>query len=331
MKDGGPTWSGLWMDTNPPDTDSKWYEFFEEKSWLKDFEALKAIGQLPPGVIRPEDYAAIFHQPSGLSPRAENLPNLTPGYYSRLGIGKSQLWKKVYIDGDYGFVSDDKVVYPEYRDENHLREVDPIPGITIERQWDFGLTPCVTFGQTLPSGQWIVFDELMATGMGMDRFSDEVLEHCGRSFRGRQVDYDDVGDPAGDQRAQTDEKTCFDIMDAKGIKIYGGEVSERLRMEAMRKPLTRFASNGEPAFAIHPRCKQTRKALLGGYHYRKMVGTANKYTTDPEKNHPYSDLANTLEYRASVKYGSGLTSGTQQEDFPQAARSQEGRSKITGY
>lgn len=331
MKDGGPTWSGVWMDTNPPDTDSPFYEFFEEESWRADFDNLKQIGQLPPGVREPEDYAAIFHQPSGMSPQAENLPNLTPGYYARLGIGKGLEWKKVYIDGDYGFVSDDKTVYPEYRDENHLRNVDPVPGVPIERNWDFGLTPCCTFSQSLASGQWIIFDELLATEMGIDRFSDQVLEHCGRAFRGAKVEYDDIGDPAGDARAQTDERTCFDIMQAKGIQIYGGEVSESLRIETMRKPLTRFAGNGEPMFAMNPRCKQTRKALLGGYHYRKMAGHKNRYTKDPDKNHPYSDLANTLEYRASQKYGSGLTGQPVQDDYPQQPRSMAGRSKVTGY
>lgn len=331
MEQGGPTWSGVWMDTNPPDTDSEFYKFFEEKSWLPGFMELKQLGQLPPGVHEPNDYARIFHQPSGLSPNAENLRNLMDGYYPRLAIGKSEEWKKVYIRGDYGFVTDDKTVYPEYRDENHLREVNPIPGVVIERNWDMGLTPCCTFSQSLPSGRWIVFDELMATGMGIDRFSDQVLEHCGKSFKG-SVEFDDIGDPAGNARAQTDERTCFEIMQAKGIQIYGGEVSEKLRMEAMRKPLRMFDDNGEPAFALHPRCKQTRKALLGGYHYRKMAGTANRYTTDPEKNHPYSDLANTLEYRAGQKYGAGLTTDIgHDDDYPQAARPMGGRSKITGY
>lgn len=329
-ENGGPTWSGVWMDTNPPDTDTKFYSFFEERDWLPSFEELVRTGALPPGINRPDDFARIFHQPSGMSPRAENLPNLTPGYYARLGIGKSEAWKKVYIDGDYGFVSDDKVVYSEYRDETHLRPVNPVSGLTIERNWDFGLTPCCTFTQSLPTGQWIVFDELMATDMGIERFSDQVLEHCGRSFRGPVV-FDDIGDPAGEARVQTDEKTCFNILHAKGIMIEGGEISETLRLEAMRKPLRMLAGNGEPMFAINPRCRQTRKALLGGYHYRKMPNTANSYTKDPYKNHPFSDLANTLEYRASQKYGSGLTSPFPQDDYPVAPRPMGGRSKVTGY
>ena len=32
IRDGGCTWFGIFMDTNPPDSDSKWYKFFEESN-----------------------------------------------------------------------------------------------------------------------------------------------------------------------------------------------------------------------------------------------------------------------------------------------------------
>lgn len=328
--DGGPTWSGIWMDTNPPDVDSKFYKFFEEEDWRPDFDELLRAGALPPGIDRPDDYARIFHQPSGLSPQAENLPNLPAGYYQRLGIGKSAEWKKVYVEGRYGFVTDDKTVFPEYRDEIHLKAVEPIPGVPILRGWDFGLTPCCTFTQVLPSGQWLCFDEMMATSMGVDRFSDEVLEHCGRAFRG-QVTFDDIGDPAGQARAQSDETTCFQIMQGKGIMIEPGEQTLALRLESMRKPLRTLGDNGEPRFILHPRCKTVRKAFLGGYHYRRMATTSERYSDEPDKNHPYSDLMDSLQYRAGQLFGGGLTNQQPQDDYPQVPRSKLGKSTVTGY
>jgi hypothetical protein len=36
-RDGGPTWHGIIMDTNPPDVDSKWYRFFEEQEHQEGF------------------------------------------------------------------------------------------------------------------------------------------------------------------------------------------------------------------------------------------------------------------------------------------------------
>jgi hypothetical protein len=330
--DGGCTWSGVWMDTNPPDVDSKWYKFFEDGDWLKDFEELRNVGALPPGITKASDFARIFHQPSGLAPNAENLPNLPAGYYQRLGIGKSSEWKKVYIEGRYGFVSDDKAVFPEFRDEIHLKAKEPVPGRPILRQWDFGLTPAMSLGQVLPNGQWVIFDELIADGMGIDRFSDQALEHCGRSFRGAKVEYDDLGDPAGQQRAQTDEKTCFDILHGKGIMIEGGDQNLALRLESMRKALRTLGDNGEPRFVLHPRCTNIRKAFLGGYHYRRMATHTERFSDEPEKNHPASDLMDGLEYRAAQLFGAGLTRSFVPDDFPvNRQRDMTGRSRVTGY
>ena len=328
---GGPTWSGIWMDTNPPDVDSKFYRFFEEEDWRPDFDELLRAGALPPGIVNPSDYARIFHQPSGLSPGAENITNLPAGYYARLGIGKSAEWRKVYIDGRYGFVSDDKTVFPEFRDEIHVKAVDPVPGVPIERNFDFGLTPACSFSQILPNGQWLIFDEMVATSMGIDRFSDQVLEHCSRAFRGTRVNFDDLGDPAGEARAQTDEKTCFEILQAKGMLIRPGEQNLALRLESVRKPLRTLGDNGEPRLILHPRCKTIRKAFLGGYHYRRLATNAERYSTEPEKNHPYSDLMDGIEYRAVEHFGGGLTGQPVVDDYPQAQRDMRGRSKITGY
>src|SRR6185437_4262604 len=84
MKDGGASWCGIIMDTNPPDTDSKWYKFFEEQDHS---EAIAEMAKVVPGFTA-DKYARIFKQPSGLAPNAENIPNLRPGYYQQLAIGK---------------------------------------------------------------------------------------------------------------------------------------------------------------------------------------------------------------------------------------------------
>lgn len=327
--EGGCTWSGIWMDTNPPDVDSKFYGFFEDENWRADFDALKRAGKLPPGVARPNDYARIFRQPSGLSPNAENLSNLPVGYYERLGIGKSDEWRKVYIHGRYGFVSDDKTVFPEYRDEIHQKKADPAEGCIIHRNWDFGLTPCCTFSCELPSGLWLVFNELIADDMGADRFSDNVLEHCAKAFRG-QWQFDDLGDPTGGNRSQPDETTCFQILHKKGIMIEGGNNDLPLRLESMRYALSPTREFG-PRMILHPRCKHTRKAFLGGYHYRRMATNSERYSTEPDKNHPYSDLMDSLEYRAVELFGGALTERFPVDDYPQRPRDMGGRSRITGY
>jgi hypothetical protein len=79
-KDGGPTWFGVWMDTNPWPTTSELYKLFSEQ--------------------RPEGFE-LFEQPSGLADNAENVENLPPGYYARLCHGKDQAWVDEYVKAKY--------------------------------------------------------------------------------------------------------------------------------------------------------------------------------------------------------------------------------------
>lgn len=335
MKDGGPSWTGIWMDTNPPDNDSKWYKFFEDQNWLKDFLRLQREGHLPL-TMKPEDYVQIFKQPGGLSANAENISNLQGGklYYARIAAGKSKEWVKVYVDGEYGFVVDGKAVYDNYNDAVHCKAVEPIEGLPVYRGWDFGLTPACVFSQELPDGRWLIFDEMISESMGIDRFSDAVLEHCGRAFRG-DVRFIDDGDPAGQQRVQTDERTCFEILQAKGVMIEPSEVSITKRLESVRLPMGRMHPDGA-IFVLHPRCKTLRKGFMGGYCYRRMQVSGERYTEAPDKN-AFSHPHDALQYTACRLFGGMLVSPRFQEEAPPFSGEDvsimggDGRSHYTGY
>src|SRR4051812_37748380 len=60
---GGPSWFGLIGDTNPWDTDSPYHHDF---------------------VLKPLPSWTLYHQPSAVSPQAENVDNLPPNYYANL-------------------------------------------------------------------------------------------------------------------------------------------------------------------------------------------------------------------------------------------------------
>lgn len=281
MKDGGPTWYGVFMDTNPPDEESDLYHVFEEE--------------------RP-DNAVIFRQPSGLSDKAENKNHLVPGYYENLSIGKTEEWKNVYVHGKYGFIIEGQPVYPEYNDVTHCKEIEPISSLPIRRGWDFGLTPACSFSQLRPNGQWTVIDELYADSLGISRFSGDVLDYCSRKFP--NFSFEDYGDPAGNQRSQVDERTCFDILRAKGIMIKDGEQSVMRRLESVRKALTTLL-DGEPMFILHPRCKRLRKGFMGGYHYPQLRSKPGELKENPEKN-VYSHIHDALQYDASRLFNAGM-------------------------
>lgn len=270
---GGCTWSGILMDTNPPDSDHWWYRLAEE--------------QQPDGF-------EFFAQPSGLSDAAENREHLPPDYYERQMAGKDEAWIKVYVHGDYGYVLEGKPVFPEFRDQLHVREFAVVPKLPVYVGMDFGLTPAAVFGQRMPSGQWRWRSELVAEDMGIVRFAEEVKAHLGILYPGMTFG-GITGDPAGDARGN-DERTAFDLLRAAGLEARPAPSNDfPLRREAIAQPLSRLI-DGEPGLLIHPDCRVLRKAMAGGYHYRRVQVTGQERFRDvPEKN-MFSHVADAAQY-----------------------------------
>jgi hypothetical protein len=331
MRSGGPTWRGLIMDTNPPDTESDWFKFFEE---MDHSEAVAELAKIIPG-LTVENFCRLFKQPSGRGPHAENLPNLERGYYQRLAIGKSPEWIKVYIDGQYGFLMEGKPVWGDYNDAVHCPTdpkavPKPIASRPILRSWDFGLTPAIVFSQLTPRGQWIVFDEITCENMGAERAAELVLDHSAARYPG--FEFEDVGDPAGAQRSQSDEKTCFQILHAMDILIEPAIQSMTVRLGSVERALTRMI-DGKPRFQIHPRCTKLRRALMGGYHWRRLRVSGERYAEKPEKN-GYSHVADALGYGGTKIFGAALFE--QKVERPRSISvghriDDRTRSKVTGY
>ena len=285
-RDGGPSWYGIIMDTNPPDEDHWWYRMFEE-SQEKDF--------------------VCFRQPSGLSEKAENVENLPNKYYERLSAGKDEEWVKVYVHGEYGFVQDGKVIVPEYTDSLHcvhdlgLNESTR----TLHVGVDFGLTPAAVIAQISPmDGQIQVIDEVVTEDMGAVRFGRRVNSLINTHYDSLPIE--GWGDPAGDQRAQTDETTPFLVMRKAGVPLLPAPTNDfTLRRESVAKLLTTLTMMGRPQLVISPKCRMLRKGLAGGYKYRRLnVVGAEKYAEKPDKN-MYSHVCEALQYLC-VGMGHGL-------------------------
>jgi hypothetical protein len=280
-KDGGVSWMGILLDTNPPDEDHWIYEIFEEK--------------------RP-DICEAFYQPSGLSPEAENISNLPEGYYENIVKTKDDFHIHVYVHGRYGYLRDGKPVYPEYNDNVHCSgELQPLPGLPLHIGVDFGLTPACVICQVSPDGRLLVLDEVVSTRSGIKQFVDAVRDKLARDFPGYEV-ADWYCDPAGQQGAQTDMKSPFDVMIEAGIFPVKGEQDLDVRLEAVKQLLTRMV-DGKPAIVISHRCKTLRKGFSGHYKYRRMQTSVEKYTDKPDKTHPWSDIHDGLQYLATRLFG----------------------------
>ena len=91
--------------------------------------------------------------------------------------------------------------------------------------------------------------------------------------------------PSIDFRAQTDETTPFQILRAKGIPAHPAATNDFIkRREAVAGPLTRLV-DGSPGLLVHPNCRVLRKAMAGGYSYKRVqAGGAAKFRDVPDKN-----------------------------------------------
>ncbi|HET8729232.1 MAG TPA: hypothetical protein VFO41_17155 [Alphaproteobacteria bacterium] len=208
--------------------------------------------------------------------------------------GKDADWVRVYVDGEYGFVRDGKPVFPEYRDQVHCRPVAAVPGLPIRVGLDFGLTPAAVFGQRAANGQWRLLAELVPADMGTLRFAERLGAELRGRFAGHGIEV--AGDPAGDARAQTDERTPFDILRTAGIPARPAPTNDVvIRREAVARALARLI-DGEPGLVIDPGCRVLRKVLAGAYRYRRMrVPGREQFQDRPEKN-DYSHAADALQY-----------------------------------
>lgn len=294
---GGPSWSGIILDTNPPDDDHWYYKVAEEE--------------------KPEDWL-FFRQPGGLykegeafkpNPDAENIINLPNGhnYYLRQLASKTDDWINVFLQGNYGSTSTGKPVYPEYNDKVHClpKNVEAERGLPIVLGWDFGLTPACVILQVTARGKIIILDEIISEDMGIRQFTTEMVKpHLVNKYSG--FTWYSAGDPAGNIRAQTDERTCLQELLEAGITTEPAPTNDFIpRREAVAFFLTKLA-DGDPAFALNPRCTNLRKGFSGRYKYERLkVAGAARFKDRPVKDMS-SHIQDALQY-ACLRVRSGLT------------------------
>lgn len=255
-KDGGPTWHGMWGDTNPPIMDSWWYYQMEH---------------LDPtdGVSYNDNGWEVFKQPSGRSVYAENIENLPEGYYDTQG--RSEEYIRVYIDGEYGLSLAGMPVYKYFRPDYHMAHEPIRPFVGGIRPiivgMDLGLTPAALIGQQDPRGRALVMAECVSYDMGIQRFVRTLLKPMlYERFSGCPVLV--VVDPAGTARAQTDERSAVDIVKAEGFKVIPAKTNAiSARISAVDDYLMRQV-DGDPAFLVDPSCTHLKAAMMGGYRYK---------------------------------------------------------------
>lgn len=281
----------VWGATNPPDMDTWWEKY----------------------LTNPPANAAVFFQPSGLSPDADWRQFLPDDYYDNLAEGKSEDWIDVYINAKFGKSLSGRPVFPTFDTAFHVAKSSLRPLRVGDRPlligMDFGLSPAATISQLDVRGRLLTFDSLSSEGMGITRFIGTKLKPLlAQKYAGIPVLV--IGDPAGSQRAQTDERSCFDILKAEGFKVIPARTNAVVaRVAAVDTFLSRQVDGG-PGHLIDPAARELIDALRGGYRYK--IKKSGEVEDSPEKN-KHSHVADAHQYAClHADGGQGLGYATSQ-------------------
>jgi hypothetical protein len=273
-----PSWYGIIAESNPPDEDSEWYTKLE--------------------IAMPPNWK-LFKQPGGLEKTAENLPNLPEKYYENLEANNNADWVDVHVHANYGkSLSGQAVFRATFRPDFHVtyEDIESIPGMPVMIGQDFGRTPCALIGQIDNVGRLVIFREVTSEDMGIEKFCTHSLRPIlYQHYQGKEIFL--VGDPSGKFKGQISEESPFDALIRLGFKIYGAPTNDiEPRLRSVEQLLLHQIDGGPMLLINGTHCPQLVQAMKFWYRYRrKQTGVLDD---KPEKNHPWSDLADCLQYMA---------------------------------
>jgi hypothetical protein len=271
-------WYGIIGESNPPDEDSEWYKKLE--------------------ITRPASWH-LYKQPGGMEAHAENLENLRKNYYTSLIESNSPDWVDVHVHAKYGkSLSGQAVWRASFRPDFHVtyNDVQPIPGRSIMIGQDFGRTPASLISQIDGRGRLVIFRELATVDSGIEQFCVSHLRpEMFAYFPG--VSHFMIGDPSGRFKGQTTEESPFDVLKRLGFKVYPASTNDiEPRLRAVEQLFLRQIDGGPAVLICGQGCPQLVQTLKFNYRYkRKKDGQLDE---SPEKTHPWSDLADCLQYLA---------------------------------
>jgi hypothetical protein len=303
-RDGGATWHGIIMDTNPMDDDHWWFRLAEKE---KMSGAFKWEFFRQPGGVEEADVAELPENPEAndciysagrwwkKNSKAENIGNLPAGYYQQMLLGKNLDWIRCYAEGKYTYVQEGRPVWPEYDDNMMSSDLDYDSSLPIHVGLDFGLTPAAVIGQKTGAGTWNILHEIVTFDMGLERFGQQLLGELNARYPKAQVLV--WGDPAGMQRDAIYEVTAFDHLRTLGLRAQPTPSNDfKVRREAAAAPMQRLIG-GKPGLRVDKSCKLLRKSLAGGYHFKRIsVGAGQERFRDAPNKNEHSHVGDAFGY-----------------------------------
>lgn len=295
VTDDGTSNAHLWACSNPPDLDTFWERM----------------------LTTPPKNCHVSIQPDALTDEADWLKYLPENYYENLCEGKDEDWVDVYVRNKFGKSLAGKPVFRSFSKPLHVtRGLNPIytSANPLIIGMDVALHPAATLGQVDATGRLLVFQSVSAEGMGALRFVREVLKPAlAKRFAG--MEYLVVVDPAANTRAQTDERTVLEVLEAEGFNVVTAPTNAlQPRISAVDSYLTRMV-DGKPSIVFdEDGCEDLIQTMLSKYRYR--MRKTGEIDDKPEKLHPWSDLADSLQYLCLQTDATGVFNTTKRSVAP---------------
>lgn len=312
---------GCILDTNTP-TDSSW--------WYQLEQVEKPDGMIffiqPPAMIRTTkpppagcEYRKIGdvyfvrndeagHKAFGTSGVCENVEHLQEGWkqYEKNLVGADEEYIKTRILNEYGKIRAGMPVWPAFSDERHTT-AEKLPhekGNVTLIGMDFGGNPAAVICQRTRMGQFRVLGEEVAFNKMVPPFvENDLIPRLMRDFNWPMTPAVVFGDPAGMNQTEMSVVTAYQFLESKGLRTCKPDLKNNdvlVRITAVDALLRQgdFKS-GMPMFLMSRECEWLREAMNGGYCYEKkrtVSGGMERYKDRPDKDSPYSHVADALQY-----------------------------------
>jgi hypothetical protein len=292
-----PTWFGAVADTNMPSEGSDWHKYMELET--------------------PPDWQ-IFRQPGGMEPEAENLQNLPGGrlYYERQTRGHSPEWIQRYVHAQYGPDPSGSAVFrttfnrafhtvtlsKEEREARTPFALMPTRGYPLIVLQDFGRNPSSLICQVDHKGRGLVLQEVVAEDVGLQLHVQQALIPALKHERFFSYPVYVVGDPSGRAKNSSYEETSFDLLKSCGLQAFPAPTNQLdRRLKAVENMLLQQRDGGAALLIDADQCPKLVMAMSSRYRFSKRRN--GQLAPIPEKLHPWSDLADDLQYFCLVVQG----------------------------
>lgn len=251
---------------------------------------------------KPDNFHVYIQPPAidedgNVNPNAENLENLPYEYYRGQLAGKPKDWIDQMIRVKFIEKQEGKPVYPEYSDTIHMVQHDklqpPNKDIPLICGGDNGRWSGFLIGQVDPLGRLVVFDEIVSDDVNLTDFSEIIRSHMQQHYAGYR--FETWIDPwAANQRGQLTDATMFKVYNKAELHPRVSQTkSPETMVEAVKKKFGQILV-GQPGIVISNKCKTLLTGLRGGYQYRRINVSGEKYAEKPDKGR-YSHICNSFE------------------------------------